>query len=76
MEEWQDRTCGQGLERRLLQDDTRRTRSTDVDRFRSLTFFGRQHTLTRTVAVCDERIREQLPILLQSELSHIFFPNG
>ena len=25
-EEWQDRTCGQGLEGRLLQDDTRRPR--------------------------------------------------
>ena len=33
VEEWQDTTCGQGLEGRLLQDDTRRPRSTDVDRF-------------------------------------------
>ena len=32
-EEWQDRTCGQGLEGRLLQDDTGRSRSTDMDRF-------------------------------------------
>ena len=33
MEEWQDRTCGQGLGGRLLQDETRRPRSTDGDRF-------------------------------------------
>ena len=33
VEEWQDRTCGQGLEGRPLQDDTRRPRSTDMDRF-------------------------------------------
>ena len=33
VEEWQDRTCGQQLKGRLLQDDTRRPRSTDVDRF-------------------------------------------
>ena len=33
VEEWQDRTCGQELEGRLLQNDTRRPRSTDVDRF-------------------------------------------
>ena len=34
MEKWQDRTCRQGLEGRLLQDDTRRPRSPDVDAFR------------------------------------------
>ena len=33
VEKWQDRTCRQGLEGRLLQDDTRRLRSTDVDGF-------------------------------------------
>ena len=33
VEEWQDRTCRQGLEGRPLQDDTRRSRSTDVDGF-------------------------------------------
>ena len=33
VEEWQDRTCREGLEGRLLQDDTRRPRSTDMDGF-------------------------------------------
>ena len=33
VEKWQDRTCRQGLEGRLLQDDTRRPRSIDMDRF-------------------------------------------